>query len=87
MFGSNKISNVVENAVKSNNSVNIEEAEKGKISLVAIVLGILIILVLNLIVGPWLWNNIFRRLVPNLGKAKWYDTVALAILFGLIIPN
>ena len=44
-------------------------------------------LVLNLLVGPWLWNNILKRLVPVVGKARWYDTVALAILLGLIIPN
>lgn len=87
MFGANKISNVVENAVKSNNHVNVEEAEKGKVSIAAIVLGVLIVLVLNIIIGPWLWNNVLRRLVPNLGKAQWYDTVALAILLGLIIPN
>lgn len=87
MFGANKISNVVENAVKSNNNVNLEEAERSKVSIAAIVLGVLIVLVLNLIVGPWLWNNVFRRLVPNLGKARWYDTVALAILFGLVVPN
>lgn len=87
MFGANKISNVVENAVKCNNSVNHEEAEKGKVSIASIILGVLIVLVINLVVGPWLWNNILRRLVPNLGKAKWYDTVALAVLLGLVIPN
>lgn len=87
MFGANKISNVVENAIKSNNNINIETSENGKISLASIVLGILVVLVLNLIVGPWLWNNILRRLIPAAGKARWYDTVALAILLGLVIPN
>ena len=87
MFGSNKISNVVENAIKSNNVVNLDEAEKGKISLASILLGILIVLVLNLLVGPWLWNNILKRLVPMVGKARWYDTVALGILFALLLPN
>ena len=87
MFGANKISNVVENAIKSNNNINIETSENGKISLASIVLGILVVLVLNLIVGPRLWNNILRRLIPAAGKARWYDTVALAILLGLVIPN
>ena len=87
MFGANKISNVVENAIKSNNVVNHDEAQNGKVSLAALLLGILIVLVLNLLVGPWLWNNILKRLVPVVGKARWYDTVALAILLGLIIPN
>ena len=83
MFGSSKVSNVVENAM-NNNVVNVEGRN---VSVLALVVGILIVLVLNLLVGPWLWNNIARRLVPALGKARWYDTVALAILFGLIIPH
>ena len=87
MFGANKVSNIVENAIKSNNNVNVEVAESGKLNLSAIVLGILVVLVLNLVVGPWLWNNIARRMIPSLGKARWYDTVALAILLGLVIPN
>tara|TARA_B110001469_G_scaffold127253_1_gene147414 strand:+ start:536 stop:799 length:264 start_codon:yes stop_codon:yes gene_type:complete len=87
MFGANKVSNVVENAIKSNNNVNLDEAQRGKVSLASILLGVLVVLVLNLIVGPWLWNNILKRLVPVVGKARWYDTVALAILLGLIIPN
>jgi hypothetical protein len=87
MFGANKVSNVVENAIRSNNNVNLDEAQKGKVSLASILLGILVVLVLNLIVGPWLWNNILKRLVPVVGKARWFDTVALAILLGLIIPN
>jgi hypothetical protein len=87
MFGANNISNVVENAIKSNNVVNHDEAQNGKVSIAALLLGILIVLVLNLLVGPWLWNNILKRLVPVVGKARWYDTVALAILLGLILPN
>ena len=87
MFGANKVSNVVENAIKSNNVVDHDESQQGKIGLASLLLGILIVLVLNLLVGPWLWNNILKRLVPVVGKARWYDTVALAILLGLIIPN
>ena len=87
MFGSNKVSNVVENAIKSNNNVDMEKAEAGKLSVMSLLLGVLIILVLNLLVGPWLWNNIVKRLVPVVGRARWYDTVALAILLGLILPN
>tara|TARA_B110000967_G_C18680476_1_gene457777 strand:+ start:495 stop:758 length:264 start_codon:yes stop_codon:yes gene_type:complete len=87
MFGANKISNVVENAIKSNNVVNIDEAQNGKVSLASLLLGVLIVLVLNLLVGPWLWNNILKRLVPFVTKARWYDTVALGVLLGLILPN
>ena len=80
MFGSSKVSNVVENAM-NNNVVNVD----GKnVSIIALIVGIIIVLVLNLLVGPWLWNNILRRLVPVLGKARWYDTVALSVLLALI---
>jgi len=87
MFGANKVSSVVENAIKCNNNVDLEEANKGKVSLASIFLALLIILVINLLVGPWLWNNVLKRLVPGVGKAQWYDTVLLSILLGLIIPN
>ena len=87
MFSSNKVSNVVENAIKSNNKVNLEAAENGKLSLASILVGVLVVLLINVLVGPYLWNNVLRRLVPNLGKARWYDTIALAILLGLLVPN
>tara|TARA_B100001027_G_scaffold210820_1_gene178360 strand:- start:952 stop:1203 length:252 start_codon:yes stop_codon:yes gene_type:complete len=83
MFGSSKVSNVVENAM-NNNVVNVNGRN---VSVLALIVGIIIVLVLNLLVGPWLWNNIARRLVPSLGRARWYDTIALALLFGLIIPH
>ncbi len=83
MFGSSKVSNVVENAM-NNNVVNVNGRN---VSVLALIVGIIIVLVLNLLVGPWLWNNIARRLIPSLGRARWYDTVALALLFGLIIPH
>ena len=87
MFGANKVSNVVENAIKSNNNVDLEEANKGKVSLASIFLAVLIVLVVNLLVGPWLWNNVLKRLVPAVGKARWYDTVLLSVLLGLVLPN
>ena len=75
MFGSSKVSNVVENAI-NNNVVNVNG---NNVSVLALVIGIIVVLVLNLLVGPWLWNNILRRLVPMVGEARWYDTVALAL--------
>ena len=87
MFGANKVSNIVENAIKSNNNVNMEVAENSKINLCSLVLGLLLVVLLTLVVGPWLWNNVARRLVPSLGKARWYDILLLAILVGLIVPN
>ena len=41
---------------------------------------------LALILGPWLWNNVLRRLVPGLGRARWYDILLLAILFAIVVP-
>jgi|TARA_B110001469_G_C9619323_1_gene308539 hypothetical protein len=87
MFSSNKVSNVVENALKSNNKVNLEEADNSKLVLASILVGILIVIIINILVGPALWNNVLRRLVPSLGKARWYDTIALALLIGLLVPN
>jgi hypothetical protein len=83
MFGSSKVSNVVENAM-NNNVVNVNGRN---VSIFAILIGIVFVLMLNLLVGPWLWNNILKRLVPSVGRARWYDTVALALLLGLIIPH
>ena len=83
MFGSSKVSNAVENAM-NNNVVNVNGRN---VSVLALIVGIIVVLVLNLLVGPWLWNNIARRLIPSLGRARWYDTVALALLLGLIIPH
>jgi len=85
MFGSNDISNVVVNAINSNNSVDLNEAKKSKISLVSLIVALLIVLVVNLLVGPWLWNNVLKRLVPAVGKARWYDTVLLSLLLGLLL--
>lgn len=85
MFGSNDISNVVVNAINSNNSVDLNEAKKSKVSLVSLIVALLIVLVVNLLVGPWLWNNVLKRLVPGVGKARWYDTVLLSLLLGLLL--
>jgi hypothetical protein len=83
MFGSSKVSNLAENAM-NNNVVNVSGRN---VSMQALLISIVFVLLLNVLVGPWLWNNVLRRLVPGAGRARWYDTVALALLFGLIIPH
>ena len=83
MFGSSKVSDVVENAINNNNI----DINGKRVSIMALILGIIFVIILNILVGPWLWNNIARRLIPNLGIARWYDTVALALLLGLVIPH
>ena len=83
MFGSSKVLNFAENAM-NNNVVNVNGRN---VSMQALLISIVFVLLLNVLVGPWLWNNVLRRLVPGAGRARWYDTVALALLFGLIIPH
>ena len=83
MFGSSKVSNLAENAM-NNNVVNVSGRN---VSMQALLISIVFVLLLNVLVGPWLWNNVLRRLVPGAGRARWFDTVALALLFGLIIPH
>ena len=87
MFASSNVTGVVENAVKANNVRNVNEAKQGRAILVALLISVLIMILLNVLVGPLLWNNVFSRLVPGLGKARWYDTLALAVLFALIVPH
>jgi len=87
MFASSNVTGMVENVVKVNNNVNVEEVNTGRITLIALLISVLIMILLNVLVGPFLWNNVLSRLVPQLRKARWYDTLALAILFALIIPH
>jgi hypothetical protein len=79
----NQITNAVNNALNSNNMVN-EEKTKAQNHTLALVLVVLVLLLLNFVFGPWLWNNVARKLIPALGPARWYDTVALGILLSLI---
>ena len=78
---------VVENAVKANNAQDVNEARQGRALLTAVLISVLIMLLLNILVGPYLWNNVLSRLVPGLSKARWYDTLAIAVLFALIVPH
>ena len=80
-------SSVVENAVKANNVQDVNEAKQSKELLTALLISVLIMILLNILVGPLLCNSEFSRLVPGLKKARWYDTLALAVLFTLIIPH
>jgi len=81
------VSAVVENAVKANNVQNINEARQSSMLLTALLVSSLIMILLNILVGPYLWNNVLTRLVPSLGKARWYDTLALAVLLSLVVPH
>jgi hypothetical protein len=83
----NNITQAVNTALNNNNTLSDSEKTVARNQVLAMFLAVLFMLLLNFIFGPWLWNNILKRLVPMLGTARWYDTVAVAILFALIIPN
>ena len=87
MFASSNVTGVVENAVKANNVSDVSEARQGRMLLTALLISVLVMLLLNVLVGPLLWNNVFRRLVPVVGLARWYDTLAIGVLFALIVPH
>jgi cell division protein FtsB len=84
----NKVANNVTKAVNAMNSPEVSKEEK-KVAmreLVAVLVLLVIVLVLNFVFGPWLWNNVVKRLVPSVGAARWYDTVLLSVLLGLVLP-
>lgn len=87
MFASSNVTGVVENAVKANNANNVQEARDSRVLLAALFVSVLIMILLNIIIGPFLWNNVLSKLVPGVRKARWFDTLALAVLFALIIPH
>ena len=79
----NQITQAVNNALNKNNMAG-EEQKKVQNDALGLLLVVLVLLLLNFVFGPWLWNNVARRLVPALGRARWYDTVGLAVLLSLI---
>jgi hypothetical protein len=87
MFASSNVTGVVENAVKANNSNDVKEAKQSRVLLTALLVSVLIMVLLNILIGPFLWNNVLRSLIPNLRKARWFDTLALAVLFALVVPH
>lgn len=81
------LNNIVENAVALNNSDSVVEENRMRNKLIGALLNLMIVLVINLVIGPYLWNEVMRSLVPACGKARWFDTVALGALIVLIRPN
>tara|TARA_B100000242_G_C42692934_1_gene324372 strand:+ start:218 stop:478 length:261 start_codon:yes stop_codon:yes gene_type:complete len=65
-----------------------EEIKEGKLlealeSLVVVLLAF----VLNALFGQMLWNGYVKRLVPGLGVARWYDTIALQVLLHALMSG
>lgn len=64
------------------------EKEMASNSLMLFLVAITLFIILQFFVGPWLWNNVLRRLVPGLklGVARWYDIVLLNLILTLVLP-
>tara|TARA_E500000178_G_scaffold306339_1_gene318421 strand:+ start:569 stop:808 length:240 start_codon:yes stop_codon:yes gene_type:complete len=66
---------------------NVAPENKEKMSVWVLLLALLVQLLLNALIGQWLWNNSLVKLVPNLKKARWWDTIALAVLLMIVLPQ
>lgn len=78
----NTVSNTVTFAMNKN--VNEDNSKAFNDYVLGVVVGLVLVVAINFVLGPWLWNNVLRRLVPALGKARYYDTVLLSVLMSLI---
>ncbi len=78
---------MVEGFMSMHNGVNQVEKENGKNKMMSMLITVVVLLLLNFVVGPFLWNEVVRKLFPACGKARWFDTVALAILLSLVLPQ
>lgn len=80
--------NVVNNVANNSNNLNsLSNNEKEKVTTLAMFLAIIILVLLNITVGPYLWNNVLRRLIPSVRESRWYEMLALCVLLSLIIPH
>ena len=72
------------NGVGALNNSNKQEQLNCQKNFWTCLLVLVLMLLINFVVGPWLWNNVLTRLVGGLKKAQWYDTVLLNLLFSLL---
>lgn len=78
---------LVNSVMNSIVNVNDEVREHHWNNALSALLSVLVLVVLNGLVGEYLWNNFAKRLVPALGKARWQDTVMLQVLLHLLLPQ
>lgn len=81
---------LLKEAFQANNNVaanNNNNKKTGMSGVLVLVLALLLQLLLNALVGQWLWNNSLVKLAPMLKKARWWDTLAVAILVMLVSPQ
>jgi hypothetical protein len=82
-MGLNKMMNHV---VQANNKVG-DEAKSHRDDALVLFVVLVLQMLLNALVGQWIWNNSVVKLVSGVSKARWYDTLLLSVLFLLILPN
>ena len=83
----NKVTQAVNTVLNNNNNnVSKETQDMAKKEALVGLLVLVLFLLLNFVFGPWLWNNIVKKLIPSVGTARWYDTVLLSVLLGLVLP-
>ncbi len=70
-------------------SVSESDRKVANNALLVFFLVVTLFIVLQFIIGPWLWNNVLRRLIPalRLGKAEWYDIFLLNLILTLALPT
>lgn len=79
---------LLKEAFQANNNVAANNNKKtGMNGVLVLVLALLLQLLLNALVGQWLWNNSLVKLAPMLKKARWWDTLAVAVLVMLVSPQ
>lgn len=63
-----------------------EDVREGKwLDALTSLVVVLLAVVLNALFGQMLWNGYVKRLVPGLGVARWYDTLALQVLLHALM--
>ncbi len=77
----------VEYFMNMNNAPSNTEKVSNQNKLVAVLISVVIFALVNLVLGPFLWNEVARKLMPFFGKARWFDTIALSLLIGLLLPQ
>jgi len=79
----NNVSNSVNLALNSNNSP--EDKKLFNNHMTNLLVALVVVVVLNFVVGPYLWNNVLARLVPVVRHARFYDTFLLSVLLSLLL--
>lgn len=78
---------IIEKFVESNSLIDQRQKEITDTQMVALVVGLLVTVLLNALIGQYLWNNVVTKLFSGANKARWYDTLALQLMLALVMPQ